>query len=436
MYRVNLPSFRPNVGPIVAKVEFRSFSHNQNVFAPKNNFINFRSFHTSQPNRADSFELKDLPGMKLNELKKLSEKYELDIEDLSKEEMIEQLKPFAKGAKKEKLVQPLSSLSQKMWAKHAARAKTIPPIPVEQLSLECFDKAKDPAEMIAITKNIFKDFGVSNIEILAEIQALRQLEEDEEVEEQDFVAYRKTLFSEIKARLSKNGNLPPVEDEIAKYFDSPLEGEEEEGAQWLKPYCVELLLSTILDMKPGFETSENWDEVSFLEQLNGVLESQKLRVAYDAEYDWEDTSGKQPLTINLETMEGKSIGSQSHTFPDPEEFDQSDLIEPINILLKKKGITFIDASWFSDEVANYHWLLYPSPEAERLEKKYGKLSNWYQYFPQRGDEEGEDEEGFEEGEEEEPVSKKKSRIYKKWTTTSEKKMYLPLKSLKRKRNEK
>jgi len=73
----------------------------------------------------------------------------------------------------------------------------------------------------------------------------------------------------------------------------------------------------------------------------------------------------------------------------------------------------MDASWFGEDVANYNWLFLSAKEVNRLEKKYGKLTEWYKFFPERDelDEEGEGEEG--EGEEmEEPPPKKKEELKK------------------------
>jgi len=174
----------------------------------------------------------------------------------------------------------------------------------------------------------------------------------------------------------------------------------------MKEYCIEIILTTLLDVKPTFETTEEWDEDVFVEKLNVMLEPLNMRIFWDPKYDWEDETGKSPLMVYLETIDHKFIDSESHNFPDPTQFDQVDLIEPINRLLGRKGFKCVDASYFLDaEVASYCWVLLPKEEAEQTVKKYGAFSEWYQYFPDSGEE---GEEGAEEEEEGEPEPPKKA----------------------------
>jgi len=228
-----------------------------------------------------------------------------------------------------------------------------------------------------------------------------------------FLKCEKTFFKKAKktAALSKLS----IDEAITNSFDSYLLNKEGEGPQWLKPFCFEFMLTTILDAKPGVETDDEWDEDSFVESVNGALDQNKLQVVFDPDYNWEDTTGSEPLTVSLETLDEKPIGSTKYTFPDPEEFDQADLMTPINELLASKGLRFLDASWLDSDTIQYNWILFPAKEGDRLEKKYGSLTEWWQHFPQREeDEEGEEgeegnvEEAEEDYEEPEPPKKKVS----------------------------
>jgi len=116
------------------------------------------------------------------------------------------------------------------------------------------------------------------------------------------------------------------------------------------------------------------------------------------------------LTVNLETTEGQYIDSAKYTFPDPSQFDQPELMTPINKLLAQKDLKFVDATYNAEdgEMANYHWVLLSAKDADRLSAKYGSMKDWYARLPAQ--EEFDDEEGAEEEiEEPEPPKKQKAR---------------------------
>jgi len=321
-------------------------------------------------------------------------------------------------------------LGQKFWAEVVKKSKNLPLIAPDKLSLQSFDTCKDEAEAIAVTKSILKDFGVSDTEILSEVQLFKQLQDvsEEGMDDEEFSVYRRNLLDEIKKEAA--GSKMSADEAIVSFFYAPFHEKGGDGS-WLKPYCIEFILTTIIDNKPGFELHDEWEEDTFLEKVNSILETRDMKFSYDPDYDWEDTSGSAPLPVNLETMAGDLISSVKHTFEDPEQFDQQDLMQPINKLLESKDLKFMDASWVSEETL-YTWLLFPVKDAKRLEKKYGSLSEWYQFFPEREAEEGEEgEEGFEEGEDEvevEEVTPQKSS--KKFEST--KKLEVPNVDKKRK----
>lgn len=379
------------------------------------NWTQISSFHTTVSAKAIEFELKDLPAMKQNELKKMAEKLGIDTDGLTKQDLIEELTPFAKDAPNEEEVQPMDGMNEQFWKDVATKAQTLPLVPPEKLSLDSFNACKTEAEVIALTKSIFKDFGVSDRDVVAEVQMLKMLEKEEmpeNMEENDFSEYRKGLLLQIRKNLDK---VAPgeLEQSIASYFNEPF-GDQDKPAVWMKGYCLELILTTLLDAKPAFDTTDNWDEDFLLEKVNEMLEPHKMMLSYDPSYDWEDTTGAHPLVISLETPEKKLIAKTEYKFPDPEEFDQSDIMDPINQLLKPKDLKFVDASWFGEEVATYNWILLPAKEATRLEAKYGPLTDWYAEFPERIEdlEEGEGEmmEEEEEPEEVAPPPKAAPRI--------------------------
>jgi len=258
--------------------------------------------------------------------------------------------------------------------------------------------------MINITKCVLNDFGISPLEVATELELLKQLDMDEkveELEENEFADYRKSLRLNIRKQLEQKGGNLAIDEALVQHFESPLENNEGSPA-WLRPFCLEFILTAVLDSKPGFETTEEWDEEVLLENVNQVLEPHKLKIAYDPNYDWESLSGE-ALVVHLETTDGKNVESASYTFPDPEQFDQPELMEPVNTVLASKGLKFVDASYVTEDAASYNWILMPVEEAQRLTEKYGALPEWYKEFVQ-DDEEGEEgayEEGMDDLDEEE-----------------------------------
>lgn len=365
-------------------------------------------FHSS---RSLLFLMKDLPAMKINELKKLSSKHDLPTEGMSKEELIESLVPYADDAPEMEEEGPMDAANEEFWANVIKDAKTLKPLPVESLSLKSLDDAQTEAECFNVLKCIVNDWGMGEKEIMAEAQLLAELDRNEEIEEMDedeFHDYRVNLHKQMKKKVSSPQWNKSVDEALAEYFAPPYENSDG-TADWIKGYCLEFILTTILDNKPVFETTEEWDEMLLLEKVNDLLVPHKLRIAYDPKYNWEDESGK-PLTVSLETTDGTFIDSVEKTFEDPTQFDQFELIEPINKLLAPKDLQFVDASYTNDEeeIANYTWVLLSANDAQRLTEKYGPLTNWYERLPQ----ELYDEEGVEE-EYEEPEPEKIEKPRKK-----------------------
>lgn len=279
--------------------------------------------------------------------------------------------------------------------------------------LASLDQASDEAQCFNVVKSILKDWGLGDKEIMAEIELLKEIDSHEQIEEMEaaqFEEFRKKLRIQTKEKVASPDWKTTVDEALADYFAPPYENSDG-TADWMKGYCMELILTTVLDNKPSFETSEEWDEDLLLEKANGLLAPHKLRLAYDPNYNWEDESGK-PLTVTLETTEGQFIDSAKYTFPDPSQFDQAELMEPFNKLLAPKDLKFVDASYTNEdnEVANYTWMLLSAKDAARLQTKYGAVSEWYERLPAQDEY---DEEGEEELEEPEPEPPKKQQKAKK-----------------------
>jgi len=294
------------------------------------------------------------------------------------------------------------------------------PLPSAQtLSLNSFDSCKSEAEIIVVTKAILKDYGITDNDIRAQGILLKTEDDPENFEDDDYISHRQAKLEAIKKGFEENPPKDPVEEVIVQCLASPYAMKETDSPLWLKPFCLEFIVTTILDGKPSFETSDDWEEDSFLEHVNTTLESKNMSLSYDPEYDWEDTSGAHPLPMTLQDEKGNEIANTKYTFPDPQEFDQKDIMVPINELLAKRNLKFMDASWLEDEVVCYNWILENAKEADRLETKYGKLTEWYKDFPQHEEEEGEEGEEGEEVEEAE-IEPPKRQEQKKVTEGSKK----------------
>jgi len=359
-------------------------------------------FHTSRIVSKEQFDLKDLPGMKLQDLRKVAEQNGIDVRGMDKNEIIEELTPLAKGSKVT-AAKGITKLSAH-WDKVTRELKTKPLPPAEGLSFASLDEAQNESDALAIFKSIMHDFKVQDSEIVATMRLLERLDNEPELlqeheTDEEYLKARLQLLNDIKTGLEKlkDWNL---DQEICRYFDHPY-SEEEEGPAWMKSYLMELLFTTLLDHRPEIEMSgDAWDENSLLMKINEVLDANKLgvKLAYDPSYNWENASGDQPLTVHLETTNGQQIMSTTYNFPDPNQFDQQDLMVPINELLStKKNVKLYDATdaRYEDEIA-YTWIMMPKDDGDRLVQKYGAFTEWYEEFPLRNMDE---EEGFEEEEE-------------------------------------
>jgi len=323
--------------------------------------------------------------------------------------MIEELRSFADDAPAEEEGEeaPMDAATQEFWDAVIKKAKTLKPLAPENLSLATLDQADDEAQCFNVVKGILKDWGLGDKEIMAEVELLKEIENSdvEDMSEDDFTDFRTNTRVQMRKKVSSPEWKTTVDQSLAEYFAPPYENTDG-TPDWMKGYCMEFILTTILDHKSTFETSEEWDEDLFLEKVNGLLESHKLRIGYDPNYNWEDESG-QALTVTLETTEGQFVDSVKYKFPDPSQFDQPELMEPINKLLAPKDLQFIDASYNNEdaEMANYNWILLSAKDATRLTAKYGPVKEWYQRLP--ASEDFDDEEGTPEDDLEEPEPPKK-----------------------------